>query len=276
MAPTLTAFAFFFEGKKAELEAGGRTRPTTAEAVDLWRALSVEEREPWEEKAAAAQDAYLQECTKKALERLEAADAGVEEGDGEEDDGEQDDEGQEDGDGEDAGESSGFEGPPRLPFSRVKKVAQLGTSEVGLLGKEASFTMCKAAELFLEKVTWATLRVMQRDSRKTMLASHLTSALKLSSTPEAYQYFLEELQPAPPEPPEPPPKGSKKKSAAKGAGAAKAVASDKAAAPAKPAAAAKGKRKAADDNAAEAPAEASDAPPPAKRGPGRPRKNPVS
>ena len=198
MPPVLTALALFTEAKKAEIEGNGRKLPTV-EAIEAFRALSEEDRNTWSEKAASAQEAYLQESTKRFLE------AGADD----EDEGEDGEDG--DGDGDDAEEdteTSGFEGPLRIAVSKVKKLAEKGLSDtltVSRVSKEANFAFGKAAELFVEHLAWSTLRVMSRDTRKTMTLSHVTSAMRMSSAPEAFQYFLEELQPAPPEPPPPPP-----------------------------------------------------------------------
>ena len=198
MPPILTAFALFHEAKKAELEGNGRKLPTV-EVAEYWRALSEEERNTWNEKAASAQEVYMQECTKRFQEA----------GEDNEDDGEDGDDG--DGDGENAeedDETSGFDGPMRFPKGRVKKIALAGLSDnptVGKVGSEATFVFGKAAELFVEHLAWSTSRVMSRDTKKTMTVNHMTSAMRMSSAPETYQYFLEELQPKPEPPPEPPP-----------------------------------------------------------------------
>ena len=198
MPPVLTALALFTEAKKAEIEGNGRKLPTV-EVIEAFRALSEEDRNTWSEKAASAQEAYLQESTKRFLE------AGADD----EDEGEDGEDG--DGDGDDAEEdteTSGFEGPLRIAVSKVKKIAEKGLSDtltVSRVSKEANFAFGKAAELFVEHLAWSTLRVMSRDTRKVMTLSHVTSAMRMSSVPEAFQYFLEELQPAPPEPPPPPP-----------------------------------------------------------------------
>ena len=211
--PTLTPINLFYEERRAELESTtGRKRLPITEVVDIWQTLSEEEKSQWEEKAAAAQKAYLEECTKRALERLEAEENGEEEEEEEEEQEEEEEDAQEDGEEEDAGETSGFDGPPRLPAGRVKRIAQAGT-EVGIVSKEMVFACSKAAELFVEKVLWATTKIMPTN-RSRIDKQHLNTALRTSSTPEAFQYFLEELQPAPPAPPEPPPRGNKKKAQA--------------------------------------------------------------
>lgn len=215
MAPLLTPFSLFHESKKAELDAVGRSRLPIVEVVDCWRLLAEEDRKKWEEKATAVQEAYLHECTNKFLEDTKevGGDDEDEGGDGE-DEAEAEADG-DDGDEEDPGDSS-FHGPPRLPRSRVKRIAERATAEVGITaGRDATFALGKATELFLEKCTWMVLRNAARETRKTVLASHLTTALRLSTAPEAYQYFVEELQPAPP--PEPAKVVKKKPSAKKAA-----------------------------------------------------------
>ena len=58
---TLTAYQFFAEATAEELKQAGRTRVPATEIADRWRGLSDADRKPWDTKAAAAQEAYLQE-----------------------------------------------------------------------------------------------------------------------------------------------------------------------------------------------------------------------
>ena len=112
------------------------------ELADRWRNLADAARKPWDDKAAAAQEAYLQECTSKCLE-----DGGG--GDDNEEDEEANDggeEGGEEGDGDD--DDIRTTNRSCLPLSRVKRIAQDHLDVNGChLGKEATFTASKVRSL---------------------------------------------------------------------------------------------------------------------------------
>jgi histone H3/H4 len=194
MAPSgrLTAFAFFSDAKCDELKQAGRVRVPNMEILDYWRRLVDEERKPWEEKAAAAQEVYLKECMDKCM----ADEDGEEESHSEEEDASAEDD---EGEGEDD-EDEVSEGSMRLPYARVKRIAQADERDE-TLGREAVFATCKAAEAFVERCVWGSVRAMERDGRKTIKLADVTTAMRLHPTPESMQFFWEELQPAPPPPP---------------------------------------------------------------------------
>jgi hypothetical protein len=133
---TLTAFAFFSEGTAEELKKGGWTKVTATELAERWRALSEGHKRPWEEKASAAQEAYLQECTQRFLDADgDAAEAGEE--------AEEAEEGGEGGGEEADDESNGRTSASMiLPFARVKRIAQEHL-EHGSMSREGVFTVSK-------------------------------------------------------------------------------------------------------------------------------------
>ena len=88
-----------------------------------------------------------------------------------------------------------------------------------MVSRVLSVSVCRrciqAAEVFLDRCVWGAVRLMNRTGRKVVTVADLVSALKLHPCPEAMQYFVEELQPAPPPPPPKPPtaKDNQKKKA---------------------------------------------------------------
>ncbi|KOO52746.1 glycosyltransferase family 77 protein [Chrysochromulina tobinii] len=61
----LTPFYIFSDAKTAELRELGRQRVSTNEIIEYWRNLSEADRKPYEEKAAQACSAYLEECNQR-------------------------------------------------------------------------------------------------------------------------------------------------------------------------------------------------------------------
>ena len=214
--PTLTAYSFFTMSTVDELKQQGRTKVPPAELADRWRSLSDAARKPFDEKAAAAQDAYLKELTQKQLERLESLEGGDD--DGEENEGEENEENEEN-EAEEANEEEDAaddiygrtSAKAVLPICRVKRMAQDHIESCAGIGKEATFVTSKAAEVFLERCMWGAVRYMQKQDRKSIKPVDLVAALKLHPSPEVMQFFVEELAPAPPPPPPKPAKDDKKK-----------------------------------------------------------------
>lgn len=299
MPPKLTAYTFFAEHIEAELKGKEvpRSRVSAIEVSSRWRSLSEADRKPWDEKAAAAQETYLQECTQRFVDA------------GDDDNGEEaNDDNEDEANGEEEEPTEGQTGDDadcrataklNLPTTRVKKIAQVGAEDGRIVGKEAIFTISKvrracaahspharvcspkffacawcgpqACEVFIDRSVWGTVRYMSRSGRKVLNSDDLIAALKLHPSPEVMQFFVDELQPAPPPPPPKPTKPTakgkkenkkkeaenKKAEVAKGAESKKAEGSKG------------GKRKA--PEAAPAPEESVE--PPKKRGPGRPKKS---
>lgn len=208
----LTAFSFFMDAKCLETrEAGGRPRANAVEIYDKWTNLPEDERKPWEDLAAKAQEDYLRECTQRCMA------ATMDEGEGADgaDDDACDDDAQECGDDDGQEEAQDhqsrlFEATMMLPHSRVKRIAQGVDDSPATFSKEAVFTTAKAAEAFMERCAWAAVRMTGKESRKTISVSNLVSSLKLHPIPEVVQFFVEELQPAPPKP-QPVPANAKKR-----------------------------------------------------------------
>ena len=124
----LTSFFLFSDAKSAELRDSGRQRVSPNEILEYWRNLSDAERKQYEDKAAKACAAYLEDCTQREVQRL-AEGGDEEEAEGEEEDGEDGGE----GDGEGKGETS-----VQVPLSRVKRsddIAILRPFAPGLLAR---------------------------------------------------------------------------------------------------------------------------------------------
>ena len=202
-ARRLTAFARFHDAKVSELKAAGRLRISTNESVERWRALSEAERRVFEAEAAAEQEAYLQECTQRFLDTDAEAGEDEDADDVEDDHGDDANEGA--GDAED-GEGSSADGAIGFPVARIKRIAQASGNNEYAIGREATFLVAKAAEIFLERCVWGAARVLGQTSRKTLMAADVVSALRMHPIPESMQFFTEELGPEPPKPPPPPPK----------------------------------------------------------------------
>ena len=215
----LTPFYFFSDSKAAELREAGRQRVSTNEVMDYWRALTDAERKPFEEKAAEACAAYLEECTQKAMLTAE----GEGDGDGEEEADEDDEEYKADEGGEDDDSGSGGELTPMVPLSRVKRIMMLNTADAPKnWGREPTFCVAKGVEFFLERCVWDAARVTGREGRKTISFRDLVTSMRQHPCPESLQYFVEEFQPKP-DPPEPKAKqtGKRKSDAKKSKGPAK-------------------------------------------------------
>ena len=225
----LTPFYFYFDAKVKELKAEGRTRVTANEAVELYKALSDAERQPWEDKAAAACEAYLKERTAAAVERRAALEAGGEadEGDGEEEDEEGADDGEGNG-GEGEGGEADEEGDGKvrsLPYSKIRKLIGLN-AEVPKVQREAVSCILTATETFLERCVWDASRVTNREGRKTIAFKDFVASMREHRLPESMQFFVEELGPKPEPAPQPTKAGAKRK--ASGASSSRAGESSKA------------------------------------------------
>ena len=140
--PRLMPFTLYSDAMTEEFKEAGRTRISPIELADRWRNLSDEDKKLWEDKAAAAQEAFLKECTQKYLE------ADADEGDAGEPDEDEDarddaDEGEGDDDGaEDDGSQARISTTLALPHSRVKRITR-DHVEVGLVSNEAVFAAGK-------------------------------------------------------------------------------------------------------------------------------------
>ena len=271
MPPKLTAYAHFAEEAEPTLKEAGRTRVPAIELAERWRKLDAEEKKPFEEKAAAAQEAYLQEMTMRYMD-------GEEDEDGEEDhddEGNGEDEENEDDDKQASGDVADCRVTTKTPFpvARLKRVAAAGAENVSFIGREATFAISKACEVFIDRLTWGTMRYMRSSGRKVLNAPDLVSALRLHPSPEVMQFFVEELAPAPPAPPPKPAnaKGGKGKKENKKKAESKKGEKKEEEPPKKEEKAKGGKRKASEP-AADAAAATESAEPPKKRG--RPKKNP--
>jgi histone H3/H4 len=181
----LTAFYFYLDAKVDELKQSGRTRVSTNEVMDYWRALSDAERKPWEDKAAEACDTYFRECTERAQE-------GEAEGEEEEPEDEGGDEGGDEGaDGEELGE--GADTALAFPLARVKRFIRASmesTKDVSKFGNEATFATVKSVETFLERCVWDAARVTQRKGRKTISFQDVVTSMRTHAIPEAMQFFV--------------------------------------------------------------------------------------
>ena len=202
----LTPFYIFSDAKTAELRELGRQRVSTNEIIEYWRNLSEADRKPYEEKAAQACAAYLEECNQREVQRL------AEGGDEEEGEDENDDD-NEDGEGKD--EEGNDESKPdkaQLPLSRIKRIISLGQESKNshLYSRESVFAITKAVEFFLERCVWESARVTARSGRKTLQFQDVVTSMRQHHRPEAMQFFVEEFQPKP-EPPEPKSKPMKRK-----------------------------------------------------------------
>ena len=185
----LTAFYFYCDAKSEELRQAGRMRVSTNEVMDYWRALSDADRKPWEDQAAKACAAYLEEVMQRAKE-LEG-----DEGDDDEDE-EPADQGGEDGGAEGADEDAAS---CILPISRLKKIVRANT-EVPTLSKEAVFGVGKATETFLERCVWDAARVTSREKRKTISFRDVVTSMRQHPCPESMQFFVGEPPRMPPPP----------------------------------------------------------------------------
>jgi histone H3/H4 len=189
----LTPFYYYYDAKVEELKEGGRSRVTPNEVMDYWRALSEAERQPWEEKAAAACAAYLKECTERER-TLEGDEDEKSEEEGEEDEAEAEGDGAEGAEDDDTVAAA-------LPLARVKRIFRANMDackDPFNLGKEAAFAVVKAGEAFLERAVWDAANVTRRENRKRIDMRDLLQSMRVHPCPEAMQFFWEELQPEPP------------------------------------------------------------------------------
>ena len=138
---TLTAFTLYCESTTDELKQQGRSRVPATELAKRWKDLSDADRKPWEDKAAAAQEAYLQECTQRFLDKGDDGEPDEEADGGDEEPNEGEGEGEE---AEGADDNVRTSAKTVLPRSKVKRIAQDHLQE-GHLGKEATFIVCKVS-----------------------------------------------------------------------------------------------------------------------------------
>jgi len=201
----LTAFWLFSNSKREEAKAAGDRALEVPEVMSMWRALSRDEKQVWEERERVEQKRYFNEVRARAL-WDEAHGRGDEGEDGGEEDEEEKDEEEEEEEEEEGGEGGKLKRELRelarykFPYQRVLKLMKL-QDEVGNVNKLAGVVMNKALEGFVERCVLEAASFTARKGRKTIFLKDFLGSMKAHANPESMQHFVEEFQLPPPPPP---------------------------------------------------------------------------
>eukprot|EP00455_Lapot_gusevi_P021975 TRINITY_DN22924_c0_g1_i1.p1 TRINITY_DN22924_c0_g1~~TRINITY_DN22924_c0_g1_i1.p1 ORF type:complete len:316 (+),score=83.31 TRINITY_DN22924_c0_g1_i1:65-1012(+) len=154
--PTTAYFAYCKEKReevKAQYNLEGKE--VTTKLGELWRKMTDEEKKPYEDLVKQDKERYEREVQEKKLELESKGSSAAAAGD-------------EDVENDDNEESSSSSlTSTDLPVARVKKILRMD-DDVKNVGKEATFLITKAAELFLQYLGRQTARVTESHGKKTI------------------------------------------------------------------------------------------------------------